>query len=468
MLVFFVIIYLCVTVAIGYWASRRVKNTADFVVAGRSLPLIMVASVMFATWFGSETILGASSEFVQHGLLGVVEDPFGAALCLILIGLFFARPLYRLNILTFSDYFELRFGRKAELLSALMIVPSYFGWIAAQLLAIGILLNAITGLPMAWGVILSALLVIFYTWLGGMWAVSITDFFQTIVIIIGMVVLAIILLNRAGGWDSLIEAMPKGFLKFTPEPKPLSVFEYIAAWITIGLGSIPQQDVFQRVLSAKNERVAVRGSLLGGILYLTVGLLPLLIGFAASVLYPETVTADPKTALPNMILAHTPLPVQILFFGALLSAILSTASAAMLAPAAIIGENIVKFFRPELSDPSLLRVMRFGVLGVAIASVAMALSGESIYELVAQSSALSLVSLFIPLAAGLYWKRASALGALGSMALGFGIWLLLEIQTGQGWTPWLEGPSILWGLAFSFAGMIVGSLIRPGKGMTKA
>jgi SSS family transporter len=457
MLAFFVILYLGITVVMGYWASRKVKNTADFVVAGRSLPLIMVASVMFATWFGSETILGASSEFVQHGLIGVVEDPFGAALCLILIGLFFARPLYRMQILTFSDYFKIRYGKRAELLSALMIVPSYFGWIAAQLLAIGILLNAILGIPTTWGVVLSALLVIFYTWLGGMWAISITDFFQTIAIIVGMIVLAIILVQEAGGLEKLTQAMPKGFLKFTPEPKPLSVFEYLAAWITIGLGSIPQQDVFQRVLSAKNEKVAVRGSLLGGVMYLTVGMLPLLIGFAASVLYPETVTADPQTALPNMILAHTPLAIQILFFGALLSAILSTASAAMLAPAAIIGENIVKFFRPQIPDAALLRVMRLGILGVAAASVLMALSGESIYELVAQSSALSLVSLFIPLSAGLYWKRANSLGALFSMASGLLLWLLLEIQLGYGLKPLLEGPPILWGLAASIAGMAAGS-----------
>ena len=102
-----IIIYLVITLLIGFWASRKVNNTKDFVVAGRQLPTYMAAAALFATWFGSETIMGASSEFVEHGLIGVIEDPFGAALCLILVGAFYARPLYRMNILTFNDFFKL-------------------------------------------------------------------------------------------------------------------------------------------------------------------------------------------------------------------------------------------------------------------------------------------------------------------------------------------------------------------------
>lgn len=150
MLLTFVFLYLLATLGIGFWASRKVKTTKDFVVAGRQLPLFVAASALFATWFGSETIMGASSEFAENGLLGVMEDPFGAALCLLLIGIFFARPLYRLNILTFNDFFRMRFDRRTEVISAIVMIPSYFGWIAAQLVALAIILNVLAVFPCSW------------------------------------------------------------------------------------------------------------------------------------------------------------------------------------------------------------------------------------------------------------------------------------------------------------------------------
>ena len=118
MLLIFIGIYLFITVLIGWYSSKFVKNSQDYVLAGRKMPTFVVASGLFATWFGSETVMGASSEFLSHGLLGVIEDPFGASLCLLLIGLFFARPLYKLKLYTFSDYFSLRFGKKVEVISA--------------------------------------------------------------------------------------------------------------------------------------------------------------------------------------------------------------------------------------------------------------------------------------------------------------------------------------------------------------
>ncbi len=145
MLVACITLYLLSNVAVGAWAARRVTTSQDFVLAGRRLPLVLAASVTFATWFGSETIMGAPAMFVEGGVPAIIEEPFGSALCLFLVGAFFARPLYRLRITTFCDYFRIRFGRPAELLSAILIIPSYFSWIAAQLVAIGIVLNVVTG-----------------------------------------------------------------------------------------------------------------------------------------------------------------------------------------------------------------------------------------------------------------------------------------------------------------------------------
>jgi SSS family transporter len=453
MLLAFIILYLLLTLLIGWWASRKVHSTADFVVAGKNLSTPILAAGLFATWFGSETVMGAPSSFIEGGLLGVMEDPFGAAMCLILVGLIFARPLYRLNILTFNDFYRMRFNRTAEVVSAVFMVPSYFGWIAAQLVAMAIVMKALIGLPIFYGILLCTIITVIYTYIGGMWAVSITDFVQTIMIILGLVVLTFIMYQRAGGWSNIRSSVPDDFFRFLPHSGWNHWIEYLAAWMTIGLGSIPQQDVFQRVMSARNAKVAVRASLIGGLMYLSIGFMPLLIGLCGRILYPEVLEGDPQMILPKMVLLHGSLALQILFFGALLSAILSTTSGAMLAPATVLGENLLRPLLKNPTDQMMLRIMRFSVVLVAICSAVMANLNANIYELVGDSSALSLVSLFVPLTAGLFWKRASSLGAVASMMVGLLVWIFYEyIQPS-------ETPSLIIGLLASLLAMVLGSLL---------
>jgi len=456
MLLFFVIIYLLATMAVGLYASRWVKTAGDFAVAGRKLPVFVVTSGLFATWFGSETIMGASSEFIEKGIPGVIEDPFGASLCLLLIGLFYAKPLYKLNLLTFSDYFRIRFGKSAEWVSAVFMIPSYFSWIAAQLVALALLLQVLADVPFFWGIALCTTVVVFYTYIGGMWSVSITDTIQTVMIIGGMLVLTVVLLKQAGGFTTLATQMPDDFWRITPQENSLKGWMiYLAAWMTIGLGSIPQQDVFQRVMSARSARAAVISSFLASFMYFTVACMPLIIGLCGSLLYPTVLNGDTQMAIPLLVLRHMGTGMQILTFGALLSAILSTCSGATLALATVLAENLIKpLFRRKISDKALLRIMRYSVILIALISMGLALHKKHIFELVAESSALSLVALFVPLTAGLYWKRASLLGALLSMITGTAVWSYFEFFPD-------DYPSLLWGLAASTAGMILGSLFSP-------
>lgn len=452
MLITFIMLYISLTLAIGFWTARNVKNTEDYALAGRKMPVFVVASSLFATWFGSETIMGASSEFINDGVLGLIEDPLGASLCLILVGAFFARPLYKLNILTFSDYFRIRFGKPAEIVSAVLMVPSYFTWISAQLIAMAIVLNVVAGIPVFWGVVICTSSVVLYTFFGGMWAVSITDTLQTIMIVLGLVVVLVVLWSQLDEPSKIIQSQPAGFFNFLPKNTFKDWLSYIAAWITIGLGSIPQQDVFQRVLSAKSERTAVVGAFLSGGMYLTIALLPLGIALVGKTLYGNMGIADSQMAIPHLVLKHTNIVVQILFFGALLSAIMSTASGAMLAPATVIGENLLKpLLSKEISDRVLLRTMRFSVVGIACISAWLSSVNASITEMVAQSSALSLVSLFVPLVAGLYFPKSTSRGAVLSMIVGISSWVMFEffIRT--------DYPSLIIGLIFSILGMIVGN-----------
>jgi hypothetical protein len=454
MLISFIVLYLFITIFVGWYASKFVKTSRDFAIAGRQMPTYVVASGLFATWFGSETVMGASSEFVEHGLLGVIEDPFGAALCLFLIGLFFARPLYRLNILTFSDYFKIRYDRKVEWISAIFMIPSYFSWIAAQLVALAIVLQSIAGVPFIFGVFICATIVLFYTYLGGMWSVAITDTFQTAIIIIGMLVLMFELVNKVGGFNQILIRTPPDFFRFTPKENTLTSWvSYFAAWVTIGWGSIPQQDVFQRTLSAKSEKVAVQSAYWSALMYLTVASMPLIIALCGTIMYVDLKQSDSQMLIPMLVLKHSGIGMQIIFFGALLSAILSTCSGAILAPATVLGENLIKpLFGERISDKKLLKIMRLSVIGITLIGVALSLYKSEIYELVGESSALSLVALFVPLVSGLYWKKASALGAILSMTLGTGVWTYFEFYEN-------DIPSMIWGLLASIAGMIVGSLI---------
>ncbi|CAH0995277.1 Sodium/glucose cotransporter [Emticicia aquatica] len=453
MLIAFIVLYLILTILIGWYASRFVKTSSDFAIAGRRMPTYVVASGLFATWFGSETVMGASSEFVEKGILGVIEDPFGAALCLLLIGLFFARPLYRLNILTFSDYFSIRYNKKVEWISAIFMIPSYFSWIAAQLVALAIVLQAIANIPFFWGIIICASVVLFYTYVGGMWSVAITDTIQTAIIIIGMIFLMFTLINEVGSLEKVVANTPKDFFRFTPKENSITKWiAYFGAWITIGWGSIPQQDVFQRTLSAKNENVAVKSAYWSALMYFTIASMPLIIALCGTTLYHDLKTADTQMLIPILVLKHTSIGMQIVFFGALLSAILSTCSGAILAPATVLGENLIKpLYGDKISDEKLLKIMRYSVVGITLISVILSLNKSEIYELVGESSALSLVALFVPLVAGLYWKKANGLGAILSMTLGTAVWTFFEFYE-------TEIPSMIWGLLASMMGMFFGAL----------
>lgn len=453
MLSYFVFGYLIITLAIGLIASFKVRSVNDFALAGRRLPFVMCTTVIFATWFGSDTVLGASGEFIHNGLIGVMEDPFGASLCLILVGMFFARPFYRKKLLTIGDFYRNQFGPVVEFISSIFMVISYFGWIAAQLIAIGIILNTIAGIPTVYGILLSSLIVLLYTITGGMWSVSITDFIQTIIIIFCLIILLLIIVPEAGGITAVYNSLPEGHLQFFPNFSSKDILQYIAAWITIGLGSIPQQDVFQRVMSAKSEKVAVVSSYAGGLMYLVIGIMPLIISMCLIKIDPTILGKESlEHSIPQAIINLLPFWAQVAFFGALLSAIFSTASGALLAPSVILGENIIRPLFLKSKATHLLTVLRFSVFIVMSGTLYLALSRQNIYELVSESSSVSLVSLFVPLVAGLFFKVKSSNAAILSMFLGFATWL----ATGS-FDEYF--PSIISGLIGSFVGLVLGIVV---------
>ncbi|HEX8606866.1 MAG TPA: sodium:solute symporter, partial [Pseudoduganella sp.] len=220
-LIIFVVLYLLGTLGLGMWAGTRIKNTSDFAVAGRSLPLVMVITTTFATWFGAETVMGVPARFVQGGLNAVIEDPFGAGSCLILVGLFFATKLYKLNLLTIGDYYRQRYGKGIEIFCSVAIILSYLGWVAAQITALGLVFTVLTNgaLSPATGMVIGTLAVLVYVVVGGFLAVAITDFVQMIVLVVGMTVIAFYAADLAGGADKVLDMAHQADLwRLLPEP----------------------------------------------------------------------------------------------------------------------------------------------------------------------------------------------------------------------------------------------------------
>ncbi|MFP5407148.1 MAG: sodium:solute symporter family protein, partial [Gammaproteobacteria bacterium] len=294
MLVALVLVYLGCTVGIGLYAAQRVKTSKDFLVAGRSLPLYMNIATVFATWFGAETVLAVSSTFLKDGLRGVVADPFGASFCLIIVALFFARPFYRMELLTIGDFYRKRFNRSVEIGAGVAITLSYLGWTSAQLVALGIVFNTLSAgaITLPQGIVLGAVVVLVYTMFGGMWSVAFTDLFQTVIIVLGLLYIAWLLAGMAGGFGVVMaEATSEGKLDFWPQATTKDWIAFIAAWATMAIGSIAQQDVFQRVTSARDEKTAVRGTLIGGTFYLIFAFVPMFIAVSALLIEPENVKA---------------------------------------------------------------------------------------------------------------------------------------------------------------------------------
>ena len=461
-LIWFVVIYWVISVGIGLWAAMRVKNTADFAAAGHSLPLPIVTAMVFATWFGSEAVLGIPAEFIKEGLGGVVSDPFGSALCLILVGLFFAKHLYNRRMLTIGDFFREKYGRTVEVLVTLCIVVSYLGWVAAQIKALGLVFHVVSdgAISENLGMIIGAGSVLIYTLFGGMWSVAITDFIQMIVIVIGMLYISGEMTALTGGFTVVVEhAAAAGKFSFWPDMNLVSILGFTAALCTMMLGSIPQQDVFQRISSSKNVNIAVQASILGGVLYFIFAFVPMYLAYSATLIDPGLVeryiNTDSQMILPKLVLEHAPVFAQILFFGALLSAIKSCASATLLAPSVSFAENIVRGFYKNLSDQGLLKIMRITVLFFTIAVTFFAMNSElSIFKMVESAYKVTLVAAFVPLAFGIYWSKANSLGGLLAVVFGLTVWIGAEILA-----PEATLPPQLAGLLASIAGMLLGGLV---------
>jgi Na+/proline symporter len=282
--------------------------------------------------------------------------------------------------------------------------------------------------------------------------------------VVGLLYITAVVAAEAGGVSRVVaHAEAAGRLRLLPAPNARDVLWFIGSAVTMMFGSIPQQDVFQRVTSARTATIASLGAIVGGVAYFFFAFVPIFLGYSASLIDPQLVETvgrtDPQQVLPRLVLGHAPVFAQVMFFGALLSAIMSTASGTLLAPSVTFTENVLRKLLPEdLTDRQLLWTMRGVVLAFAVLVTGFALrSSSSIYEMVGDAYKVTLVGAFVPLVFGLYWSRATTAGALASVVAGIATWGIAE----HGW-PRAMVPPQLAGLLAAVLGMVAGSLWTRG------
>ncbi|HBX23466.1 MAG TPA: hypothetical protein DEF34_07550 [Desulfotomaculum sp.] len=428
-------IYMVIMLFIGWYSSKKITGAADYIVAGRRLNLFFATGTLFATWFCAGTMMGGAANAYLFGNQGVIFDPWGAALCLLLTGLFFARLMRRGGYMTLVDFFEIRYGREMGMLSTAVIVIAESGWVGAQLVAFGAILQMFLGLPLWVGILVSCVVLVAYTYMGGMWSVTLTDVVQMIILSAGLLILLPAVISHVGGWSNFIAnasnwaelpafamgpAGESGYLGYIGLP---GWFYYAGAWLAIGLGSIPAQDLMQRVLSSKDEKTAVRASYLAALLYVTIGMIPVIAGIAMFELMPELGVPDTEMILPWLAINFLPPILTAIFVAGLVAALMSSSDSALLAASAVIGYNGLRYFKPDASEKDTLRLTRMMVPVVAIASLLLALYAETIYRLMVIAWSVILVGLVAPYVGGYFWKKSNKPGALAAMAGGFLSWI---------------------------------------------
>ncbi|MDH3432940.1 MAG: sodium:solute symporter family protein, partial [Gammaproteobacteria bacterium] len=410
-----VAIYMVGMLVVGYFASKKTHSVTEFVVAGRGLPVWLCSMTVIATWFGGSTMMGGAGAAYDSGMLGVIEDPWGGALALLLVGFFFARMFRRLRVMTVADFMEQRYGKVAAMAITATSLFSNIAWVGAVLVAFGLIFESLTNIPLEIGIVSGAIVIFIYTAIGGMWAVAMTDFVQMLIIILGLLVLLIVVLVDVGGWQAVSPQLNEYTFRMLPmDNTPEQWLNYLRAWTIIGVVDISAQTLFQRVSAAKSEQVAQNSFYFGGIGYLAFGLIPVFLGIIASVTMPNLSSSE--SVIPMLAIEHLHPVLVAVFVGAILAAIMSSGDSALLACASLLAKNVLPLVKRAPSAKLSLLVARLAIPACGIISIAVAIKIQVVFNLMVDANILGLAAIIVPFILGVWWKKANRAGALSAMA----------------------------------------------------
>ena len=463
--------YLVAMVIVGVIVSRRVKESDDYLAGGRKQPFIIVTFTLFATWWGGGTVMGGTGAAFGDGFHGVMYDPFGAGLTLILAGFFMMKIVHDAKVNSLAHFFTGRYGPWASRVSAVVMVPTYILFAAVQLVGMGKLFSFILGWPYSWSILLGTAIILLYTVLGGIMAVAWTDIFQVVIALVGVIIILPLVTKLAGGWDAIKASAPAHMFKLFPAegsglapPNLTGWLWWLGALLSVGLGTMVGPDLYQRAIIAKKGRTASIASVASGAGYWGFGVIPVLIGIAAVGLVSKGILSSEAISLISedsemiiLVLAKTVLPgaAAAVFIAALMAAMMSTGDSAIFATAAVLSNDICKPISEKakgepMSDKGLTLWTRLMVIVVTAITLLVGFFYSNMYDLLIVGFQLLFHILWFPLILGVYWKRANAVGAITGMAVGFVSILVWMIAAGTMFPEpeWLSslGPGVLGGI----------------------
>jgi len=400
--------------------ARRARGESDYLLAGRRLGPALATFAIFATWFGAETTIGAAGAVYGGGLADSTADPFGYALCLLLMGLLFAIPLWRRQLTTFADLFRQRFSVGVERFAAILLVPTSVMWAAAQIRAMGQVISATSTFDAEIAIAVAAAVVVAYTVYGGLFANAFTDLIQGVVVMIGLVLLLVVSVQAVGGFGAAFDAIEPERLQLFggTETTPLAVLE---RWAVPVLGSMLAQELVAVILASRSPQVAQRAALSASGLYFAFGLIPVFIGLIGQRLLPGL--SEPEQLLPLVAQQHLSSFLHVVFVGAMVSAILSTVAGALLAAAAITEHNLIVPFRPDLHPSTKVLIARVAVVIGGSGAYLLARHAESVYTLVEEASAFGSSGIVIAALFGLFTHFGGVRAAFAALVTGVAAWI---------------------------------------------
>jgi Na+/proline symporter len=407
--------FVLVQLAIGYWASRRVAREDDYLVAGRKLGVWMAGISLFVTWFGAESILGSSAAIREDGLAGGRADPFGYVLSLFLFGAFFAARLWRTGSMTLADVYRSRFGRTAERVAAFVLIPPSVLWSAAQIRALGQILSFETPLGLELAIVAATVIAVFYTYLGGLLGDVWTDVLQAVFVVVGLCATLFALVHAFGGWSESFGRIEPDQLRLVAKDE--SIVARINIWLVPVIGALVAQESVSRALGCRTAGTAKRAAVLAGGCYLALGAVPVLLGLLGAH-YPLTLGSS-EDFLPELA-RHTLAPfVYVLFVGAIVSVILSSVDSSLLAIGALAAHNLFADRTNRRDDARRLKSARLFVIASGVVSCFIALSAESIYDLVLEADSLGTAGIAVITIAALFTRRGGPISASATLVVAF-------------------------------------------------
>ncbi|NLG94095.1 MAG: sodium:solute symporter family protein [Acetomicrobium flavidum] len=471
--VIIVAIYMLGMLWIGFWSSKMISSSTDFMVAGRRMGPILMAGTLAATEIGGGSSLGVVEKASNLGAAkwGLSASWYILAMGVAFIILMFFAPKFRASeVKTVPEYFRKRYGKAAGLFTAITMILPLIGLTAGQFMASATILSVMLGIGWQLSLIIVALIVTTYAVMGGMWSVAITDFVQVALIILGMFIAIPFSLKYGGGWDNIINNVP---------PEAFNLFSGIGGWKAIVALIIMYvstftvgQEAVSRYYSARDGKAAVRGSLLAAIINGVYAFIPAVLGIITlAIVNMNLVPSDTilsrgaRYALPVLATLTMPSVIVGLLFSGIISATMSSADSDMLGAGSIFGNDIYKqYIKPQASDEEVIKVTRITMIFVGAFSLIVAIMATSIIDLLMFSFTLRAAGAFFPYVFGHYWKRASHAGAIASLIIGGIVSVLFERKWIPGLTffGWEEQP-VIPGLVCALIVFLIFSFVMPNK-----